>query len=426
MDDPQRVPHAPSPTRTTPAAPTGSGLIWVCAVVFVVALGCRAGLGCFTMARLPEPNALTFPDEQQYWALAQSLHEGRGLIGELGHRTDRMPLYPAMLSPVAGLENGVVIARVGQWIVGALGAVAVAWLGCRLGSWRAGVLAGLITACDPGLVGSAGLLLTETVFVTLVAWWWLIGWPLGRHGHVARWPAVGVLAAAAVYARPSALILVPLWSVWVWGRRRFAWRAAAGPAFVIAFVVLSLVPWGYRNRHVTGHWCWLTTRAGISLYDGVRPGATGASDLGDVKESPAVRGLSEHAWDRYFSDAAWQAMRDDPVRIIRLGLVKLARTWSPFLHADELGAPAVRFTFAAWSILFYSAVGLGLWARRKHAGEWTGLLLPAVMICVLHFFYVGSVRYRLGAIPALSLLAAFGVLWAMRRVFGGRDDGQPA
>ncbi len=395
-------------------------------MVFVVALGSRAGLNCYTMARLPEPTALTFPDEQQYWALAQSLHEGRGLIGEFGHRADRMPLYPALLSSVAGLRHGVVIARVGQWVLGAIGAVAVAGLGCRLASWRTGMLAGLITACDPGLVGSAGLLLTETLFVTLVAWWWLVGWPLGRRGNVGRWLAVGVLAAAAVNARPSTLILVPLWSAWIWGRRRFARRAAAGPVFVVAFVVLSLVPWGYRNLKVTGHWCWLTTRAGISLYDGVRPGATGASDLGDVKDSPTVRGLNEHAWDRFFSDAAWQAMRDDPGRIVRLGVVKLARTWSPFLHADELGAPIVRFTFAAWSLLFYSAIGLGLWTRRKHVGEWTGLLLPAIMICVLHFFYVGSVRYRLGAIPALSLLAAFGVLWATRRLSGRGDDGQPA
>ncbi len=378
------------------------------------------------MARLPQPTALTFPDEQQYWALAQSLHEGRGLIGEFGHRIDRMPLYPVLLAPAVAFEHGVIIARVGQWGLGALGAVAVACLGCRLGSRRTGLAAGLITACDPGLVGSASLLLSETPFVTLVAWWWLIGWPLGRPGHVARWLAVGVLAAAAVYVRPSVLVLVPLWSLWVWARRRFAWREAVGPAFVVAVVVLSLVPWGYRNLRVTGHWCWLTTRAGISLYDGVRPGATGASDLGEVKGSPAVRGLSEQEWDRFFSDAAWQAMRDDPARVFRLGVVKLARTWSPFLHADELGSPAIRILFAAWSVLLYIAVGLGFWTRRKHVEEWSGLLLPAIMICALHFFYVGSVRYRLGAIPALSVLAAFGVVWATRRLFGRGVNEQPS
>jgi 4-amino-4-deoxy-L-arabinose transferase-like glycosyltransferase len=393
--------------------------------VFVVALGSRAGLGLYTTARLPEPDALTFPDEERYWALAQSLHEGRGLVGEFGHRAGRMPLYPALLSPAAGSGHGVVIARVAQWILGALGAVAVAGLGYRLGGRPAGLLAGLIAGCDPGLVGSASLLLTETLFATLVAWWWLVGWPLGERGAVWRWLMTAVLAAATVYARPGALILVPLWSVWVWGRQRFTWRAGVKAAFVVAFVVLTLVPWASRNRKVIGHGCWLTTRAGISLYDGVRPGATGASDLSEVKNSPAVRDLSEHAWDRHFREAAWQAMRAEPGRIARLGLVKLARTWSPFLHADELGSRPIRVTFATWSLLFYSAVGLGLWARRRRLGEWTGLLLPTLMICGLHFFYAGSVRYRLGAIPTLSVLAALGILWAVDRFSRGRR-GKPA
>ena len=91
-------------------------------------------------------------------------------------------------------------------------------------------------------------------------------------------------------------------------------------------VAVCLVPWAVRNRQVTGDWCWLTNRAGISLYDGVGPGATGDSDRGEIKRMPAVRGLDETTWNRYFLTESVRAMREDPVRILRLALVKIGRT----------------------------------------------------------------------------------------------------
>ena len=89
-------------------------------VLFVIALCARASWGVWRESRSAQPAALEFPDEVQYWNMAVSLCEGRGLRDELGFRATRMPLYPAFLSLFAGLEHGVLAAKAAQWALGAL------------------------------------------------------------------------------------------------------------------------------------------------------------------------------------------------------------------------------------------------------------------------------------------------------------------
>ena len=92
-------------------------------LVFCVALVVRMTWGVTAMVRSADPTVLQFPDENDYWSLAQSLVRGDGLVGEHGFAALRMPLFPAILSPFAGVENGVVYAKVVMWSVGALAAL---------------------------------------------------------------------------------------------------------------------------------------------------------------------------------------------------------------------------------------------------------------------------------------------------------------
>ena len=116
-----------------------------------------------------------------------------------------------------------------------------------------------------------------------------------------------------------------------------------GVAVSAIMVVASLVPWAARSRYVTGDWCWLTHRGGISLYDGVGPQATGESNLGDIKAMPAVAGLSEVEWNRWFLKESFRAMREDPGRILRLAGIKLARTWNPLPNVETYQSRSIRF-----------------------------------------------------------------------------------
>jgi len=221
-----------------------------------------------------------------------------------------------------------------------------------------------------------------------------------------RWLGVGALSALCVYVRPSSAGLVLAWTVFLLVRRRFTLRAWGGAGMVVGTVVVCLLPWALRNQRITGHLCWLTHRAGISLYDGVGPQATGASNLGAIKNMPAVAGLDEAAWNRWFLTESFRSIRSDPVRIIRLAGVKLARTWSPVLHAQEYRSTGARLVFAAWSIPFFALAVAGMVMLRRDAGTWLALLLPTLYLSALHSVFVGSVRYRTGALPMLAVFSA--------------------
>jgi hypothetical protein len=170
----------------------------------------------------------------------------------------------------------------------------------------------------------------------------------------------------------------------------------------------------------------LTHRGGISLYDGVRPGADGSSDLGEIKQMPAVRGLDEVAWNEYFMGESLRLIREDPGRIVHLAGIKLARTWNPVPNARDYRSPAVRLIGGSWSIpLFAFALAGAIVLTRKSLGLWLTclLLLPAIYLSILHAFFVGSVRYRLPAMPFFAILSAIAIAAIRQR---SRNHDAPA
>lgn len=205
------------------------------------------------------------------------------------------------------------------------------------------------------------------------------------------------------------IVLLCGWLMVVGWRKRNH-RSIGRGCLVLLATGLALIGWGYRNSVVLGQWQFLTTRGGISLYDGVKPGATGASDLGAYKADPAVDGLSEVEWNQYFAQKSYEAIAKDPLRIVGLIPTKLLRTWSPVPNAGDLKSWTVRLIFGCWYVPLAVMVGVGIWSIRSNAMVWMGCLIPAICISVIHSVYVGSLRYRLAAIPTLAILAALGAV----------------
>lgn len=392
-------------------------------LIFLLGLTFRAAYGVANLARAESVQAtLTLPDEQQYWMMAQSWAAGEGFRDELGMQATRMPLFVGGLGMLANLKHGLIAAKVLQWLIGASAGLFVASLAGRWISAGVGILAGVLVAVDPFFVYFSSLLLTETLFVTALCAWWWAGWPMAVSGEVVsrrRCVLTILLIVLCVYVRESSLGLVALWLAWICWRRRFDRKSMLNAALTIFAIILALLPWAYRNHRVTGHWCWLTHRGGISLFDGVRPGATGASDLGDVKASPEVAGLNEAEWNAYFMKKSKKAILDDPGRILRLAGVKWLRTWNPLPNDASYQSVALRWISGLWTIPIYLlAIGGIVWiamTNRRRITVISGLLLPAIFLSLLHAIFVGSVRYRLGAMPMLEILAAGGMIALLTR-----------
>ncbi len=405
-------------------------------VLFVIAAALRVG---WVAVRFSSERgaALQYPDEEAYRLTARSIAAGAGLADEFGFRATYMPAYPAFLASFEWLSCPLFWARIvqallGAWVAPATFLLAREWArlapaglnGQVSGAWMA-ILPGLAVAFDPFLIFFSGLLLTETLFAAALVTAWTLVLPIGQagdRGGVRQACAAGAMLWVCVMLRASAVILVILVPVAVTVWRRFDRGGVAAGAVIAGVVIAGLIPWAARNRVATGEWRWLTTRGGISLYDGLREGATGASDLAHTKRLAAVAGMSEVEWDCYFRSQAWAAARRDPVRMIRLGWRKFLRTWSltPNVEPYRRGPAAV--ISAAWMLVVLVSAAVGWFEHRGAVRWWAMLLLPVLAFTLLHTIFVGSVRYRLPVMPMVMVLSAAGVAAMFGRLAATRRE----
>jgi len=112
--------------------------------------------------------------------------------------------------------------------------------------------------------------------------------------------------------------------------------------------------------------------------------------------------------------------------------VKVARMWNPLPNVDTYQSLGVRIIAAAWMVPIYALAAAGavlLWRRKASPGRALTLflLMPAVYLTLIHCLFVGSVRYRLGAMPMLEVLAGVTIVWiithARRDQRVGTSDG---
>lgn len=382
------------------------------ALLLVAGLGLRLG---WALSRSSDAKALAeLPDQLEYLQAAKHLAGGEGLWyvdGRFDQKilAGRMPGYPLF---VAAFGGDVRLVRIAQCLIDLSTAVAVFLIARRwLNPWRA-LLACAFVVFSPLLVAFTGLLLSETLYVAMLAW--SVYFVLER-----RTVALGlILCALATHIRPSG-ILMPLvlagMAPWAWRSDR-PWRASVQLGLLsIAITVAVLAPWAMRNHAVLGRTIWLTTNGGVTLYDGVHPGATGASDQRFVQAMPELKQMTELQRDDHFARLSREAAVADPVRFIRLAIIKIARTWSPIPLSDQFGSNRM-----------YVLAGLGyalplfvlvVWGLIRSELSWRVRLLllsPAILITAMHAISVGSLRYRLPAEPLLAVIAVSGVVGTSR------------
>jgi hypothetical protein len=292
------------------------------------------------------------PDQQEYLDLARNVVGGQGLTfrdPRFGQDVVafRMPGYPLFLAACGG---NVLAARIVQALLDTA-TILAAWLlarrwclnppscpctpsspsPCTQGEGRGEgsspivpLLAAAFVALNPFLIYFSSLILSETLFVAMLAW----GMVLLAYRRNFLWG--GLVLAASVHIRPSAVALpVALGFCWMFvrraseraddaqRRRTAGLRVPLGSAMLL-LVIAFLLPWAYRNHLRLGQWVWLTTGTGITLYDGFNPGARGHSDqsfLAKEEMRPLLR-LSETQRDQALSGAAmdWirSTLRQDP------------------------------------------------------------------------------------------------------------------
>ncbi len=406
-------------------------------LLFVIAAAVRVG---WVIVRSGGENIarLQCPDEDAYLGLARSLASGHGLVDEFGFRATYMPAYPAFLALFEPLPGALLWSRLAQallaaWVAPATFLLTREW--CRLtqtsaDSGRIALVAGLLAAFDPFLIFFSHLLLTESIFTAVLVSAWVFVVTMARPNVlIRRWhvAGAGALLWLCVMLRPSAMVPVLAAPPAIVLCRRFDRSSIAGGITILAIVLAGMLPWAIRNRATIGEWRWLTTRGGISLYDGLREGATGGSDLAHTKTMSEVTGLSETQWDRYFRARALADARRDPPRALRLSGQKLLRTWSVLPNVELYRRGAAALVSGLWMLLILISGAAGAWISRRNLRALFLLLLPVILVTLMHMVFVGSVRYRLPLMPMVMVLSATGLVHLVwhRRLGGACTGGTP-
>jgi len=395
-----------------------------------------------------------FGDANLYWYLASSLRWGGAFEVEqwgIVHHALRTPGYPGFLAGCQLLFGpSPLAARLVQALIAAACVpltilLARLVLGPRLADqpllsgegrqrrWvgvTPAILAGGFVALDPLTAASAVVLLSESIFPTVMLLF-LVAMahlrspnplaspnPTSTRLPIRLWTALGagIAAGVGVLIKPSWLLFPPLlalaWPFLTGGGMVNRRRAALQSFIMLAAAALTLVPWWIRNHQTLGRFVPTATWAGASLYDGVGPQANGASNL-DFLNDPAWWPLDELRQDRALLDQSWRQIGEEPGRVAYLALIKAARFWSPAPQADELGSPLARLLCATTTLPILLLVGVGvvvLLCRGKLA-ELVLLAGPLGYFATLHLLFVGSMRYRIPAMVPAFILAAVAVHW---------------
>lgn len=345
------------------------------------------------------------------------------------------PLYPYFLAVIYRvLGDDVFVVRLCQGIVGALSCVTLAAAGWRIFSGAVGILAGLALALyAPALFFD--LLLQKSVLdgffccVLLALYGVLL-----TDDRRSIWMLLGAATGCLTLTRENAIVLIPAFmGVLPWSLQR-SWRR---PLWLLLGAVLILGPVAVRNAAISGEFHLTTSQFGPNFYIGNNPQADGTyrplrpyrgsakyeqSDARELAEAAVGHALTPGEVSHYWTNQAWQFIRQQPMRWLRLMGLKFAYTWT----AAELVDTEDLATYAEWSTLLRSGrwlghMGLllpcavwGMWCTWPNRRRLVPLyLMIALYACSVITFYVLG-RYRFPLTAPLLLFAAAGVCGAGR------------
>lgn len=361
-----------------------------------------------------------FPDSQRYVAVARNILAGHGPIDSPDVLAGTDPVYPCLIALGGWLgissDHGLLLwARAIASLAGWLIVPAVALLARRLTGDRTAVLAAAWAAIDPIFLFFGATALTDLPFTTLLAWACVALLKGVRECSIVHMFVAGALFAIGTLTRSTALFLplafVPFIFLRIKRQELIHGRGAARQGILVAVLFLTyvamLTPLIWRQHRVLGEWRLPTrTGGGASLLEALGPWADGGPGMNRIAYPSVEAGANELERDRVYRQQAIKWAGENPGRVLELAWVKMRRTWSISINATDYQSPL--YAAIAWltvAPIFALAIA-GTWIDRRRLDCLLLLLAPAAYFTLVHMVFVGSIRYRVPAMPFLFILAA--------------------
>ncbi len=410
--------------------------------IFVLGLACllRVAGACWWQARLPDERLFLFGDSESYWHLATSLAAGEPFqFGGPQAKIFRTPGYPLVLAPVIYFlgpgRQAVLASRLVGAVLGVASVALTMWWAQQLFGARVAWWAGLLVACYPGAIMLSVMVLSEAAFCPAMLA--QLGCWTRSARHTSAWSSggwailAGLAGGCAVLCRPSWLLFLPfagLLSLAGSARRQRLRECGLG----LAALIVVMAPWWWRNYQVVQRFVPTTLQVGASLYDGLSPRATGASQMDFVpkfedqlrRERGSADAPADVPWevelDRRMKQASLDWARQNPSRVLELVAIKFGRIWNVWPNDAQFRAWPLRLAVTLTYVPLLVGALAGAWVWRRCGWPLPLCYLPAIYLTLLHVIFVGSMRYREPAMFGFAILAA---AWLADFTGAARDAG---
>lgn len=348
-------------------------------------------------------------DEQSLDSQGQEIASGRFSAGP---DCFRAPLYPIFLGTIYSIspDNRFFLLRVVQHFLGALTCLLVLIVAAEAFGRRAGIAAGLLAACYAPMIFFEGTILTETLFIFLIALC-LACLVLGiSRSRSIMLLAGGLALGFAAVTRPNILPFAPAALAWVailpaaggWRRRLIRAGLVLAPLVLVISVVTM------RNYMATGDFVMISSQGGANFYLGNTPGADGMPP-----PTRMVYGTTTQYRDGVETSSA-EAVSHlmDPQTAHQPAAVRQLQPVSPSDVSSACYKAAVshiRNNTGAWLVLM----------ARKFVLFWNDFEIRNVK----DFYFWRESSFTLSAMPitfgTLAVLGLFGALATARRLTPG-------
>lgn len=390
------------------------------------------------------------------------------------------PLYALYLGFFSKLGLGsITSARLVSVLAGVVGVVLIGLVARRIVGPRAGVIAAVLAAVTPMLWINDGMLLSEALYVPMVALAMLAGYHFWQKPTIRSAALMGAMIGLAALTRAESLILfgfmvLPL----AWGLGRLSPGRRAALAVVSGIVgILVLAPWFLFNASRFEQPVFMTSGTGAVLlagscepaFRGEFIGYYGANcydeyiRYGFVQGDPRFPGCDDEAvavaWkdpprstadtlvlgrcypdplaldeserDKISRDFASRYLADNKRQLPIVMTARVGRMWDVYapgqnteLNWQVEGRGELASIVGLW--VYYAQLPLafgGLVVLVRRRIPVSPLLAMAAVITVTAATTLGITRYRVPADVMIAILAAVGIEWLVSLRWPSRDTG---
>lgn len=414
-------------------------------------------------------------DDFYYHWQANALADGLGFVNPLTWKAlDRLdpsaahpPLYTLYLAAVSWFGGTSALThRLASCVLGAGGVVVIGLVARRIAGDRAALISAGVAAVYPMLWINDGMLVSESMYVLVVAAILLAAYRLWESRSVLDAVLLGGAIGLGALTRPEAIMLVPLMGLPLLLARDRDVRSRLTVVVVVgAACLLVILPWWARNLATfeepvflaTGHGSVLQIANCDSTYSGQllgywdircltasRPPENAEQQrLLESTKFPGIAYLllqdprDESIPDVKARNHAFDYIGDHLTRAPLVAAARVGRVWGVFRVEQGVDLDVFferRGEWPSWlgTGMYYVLVPLSIYAlvvMRRRRLPISPMIAIAIMVTVTAAISIGITRYRVGGDVALAVLGGIGIDALWRRVrderAGSRAEHEP-